>query len=156
LNKKSKLVISFFNDFILVKEPARRKFFIYLFLRCGYSALSERLAKAQQICGESPVFGILLNRFFCSFGFIVHPFIIAPSFVCLHAILERFSIAFPMFVNVLASLNIAFGKYLVFSVSVWFHCKLIVGGGTEGSLRREDTGVEPSERHLWAPTALLV
>lgn len=39
-------------------------------------------------------------------------------FVCLHAIPEYFLFCF---FNVLVSLNITLSKYLVFSVSVWFH-----------------------------------
>lgn len=98
--------------------------FIYLFLWCGYSALSRRMHKGR----SSP--GLPSNRSSSFSGFIVQPFTIAapfPSSCCLFVYMQSekfFSLV--MFVNVLVSLNITLCKYLVFSVSVWFHWKPIV------------------------------
>lgn len=69
-----------------------------------------------------------LNRSSPFSGFIVQPFYdrCSFSFVCLFVYMQSEKFSLVMFVNVLVSLNIALCKYLVFSVSVRFHWKLIV------------------------------
>lgn len=111
----------------LLKTWNEKQNFIYLFtftmrlLRPFHQDVKEgKNSNTQKTVLKKLQFGILLNRLPFS-GFIVHPFI-AQLFVCLHAIPEYFV---SLFVNVLVSLNVALCKYLVVSVSVWFHWKAI-------------------------------
>jgi hypothetical protein len=77
-----------------VKDLRTNEEFIYLFLRCGHSAFSTKTTK------DSVEEQLWVPIKCCA------SFMAAPFFVCLHAIPEF--------------LLLASGKYLVFSVSIWF------------------------------------
>lgn len=85
---------------------------MYLFLRCSFSAFSTKQQKT--LSKEKNLqFWVSIKLVFV----IVHPLLC--SLLCLFTCNSKIFIF--LFVNVLVSLNIALCKYLVFSVSVWFH-----------------------------------
>lgn len=112
------------------KKKKKKHFylFIYLLLRCGYSALSTKMQRRnletnKRQCSEETT-NYLGSYWIVSLsfsGFIVHPFIIAHFFVCLHAISEFFVSLFLMFWYqwMLLCVNIYFFWFLYGFIEKW-------------------------------------